>query len=144
MFSYVWPVALIVVSNVFYQICAKSVPQGADPFAMLVITYLAGAVLSVVAYYGLNGGGNMFAEFRKANWVPFAWGLVLIGLEVGSIFAYKAGWSISVMQIVQASFLAVALLFVGYFAYNEKITWNKVVGMAVCLAGLALINLERS
>ena len=27
MFSYVWPIALVVLSNTVYQICAKSVPE---------------------------------------------------------------------------------------------------------------------
>ena len=27
MFSYVWPLGLVVLSNVFYQICAKTVPD---------------------------------------------------------------------------------------------------------------------
>ena len=28
MLNYVWPIALVILSNVFYQICAKSVPEG--------------------------------------------------------------------------------------------------------------------
>ena len=28
MFNYVWPVALVILSIVVYQICAKSVPKG--------------------------------------------------------------------------------------------------------------------
>ena len=43
MFSYVWPIALAVVSNIFYQICAKSTPEGMDPLASLTVTYTVGA-----------------------------------------------------------------------------------------------------
>ncbi len=39
MFNDVWPLALVVASNVAYQICAKSVPGGMNPFASLTITY---------------------------------------------------------------------------------------------------------
>ena len=35
--------ALVIVSNVAYQICAKSVPQGMNAFASLTVTYLVGA-----------------------------------------------------------------------------------------------------
>ena len=31
MLSYGWPIVLVVLSNVVYQICAKSVPKGMDP-----------------------------------------------------------------------------------------------------------------
>ena len=140
MFSYIWPVSLIVLSNILYQICAKSVPEGMNPYASLVVTYLVGTVASIILYFVLNREGRFLNEFSKVNWAPFVLGLVIVGLEVGSIYAYKAGWPISVMQIVQASFLAVALLFVGFFVYHEAITPNKVIGMIVCLVGLAIIN----
>ena len=48
MFSYIWPIALLVVSNTVYQICAKSVPEDMNPFASLVITDLVGAAVSAV------------------------------------------------------------------------------------------------
>ena len=48
MFSYVWPVILIVLSNVFYQISTKSVPEGLNPYASLLVTYLVGAASSVI------------------------------------------------------------------------------------------------
>ena len=99
-----------------------------------------GTVASIILYFVLNREGRFLNEFSKVNWAPFVLGLVIVGLEVGSIYAYKAGWPISVMQIVQASFLAVALLFVGFFVYHEAITPNKVIGMIVCLVGLAIIN----
>ncbi len=45
MFSYIWPIALVVISNTLYQVCAKSVPEGMNPLASLTVTYLVGAVL---------------------------------------------------------------------------------------------------
>jgi drug/metabolite transporter (DMT)-like permease len=57
-------------------------------------------------------------------------------------YSYKAGWPVSIAQIVQASVLAVILIFVGYLLYHEAVTWNKVVGIIVCLIGLALINIK--
>ncbi len=142
MFNYIWPLALVVLANTIYQICAKSVPTDMNPFASLTITYLVGAAVSLILYYVFNKGGNIIAEYQKTNLAPFALGVVIIGLEVGYIYAYKAGWAVSVAQIVQAAFLAVILIFVGYLLYKEAITWNKVVGVVVCLVGLGLINLK--
>lgn len=142
MFSYIWPLGLAVLSNVFYQICAKAVPEKMNPFASLTITYAIGAISSLALYFVLNKGGNIIQEYQKTNWAPFGLGFVIVGLEVGFIYAYKAGWPVSVAQIVQAAVLAVILIFVGYFLYKEAITWNKIVGMLVCLAGLGLINMK--
>ena len=142
MFNYVWPLALVVLSNVLYQNCAKSVPGEMNPLASLTITYAIGAFSSLILYYVLNKDANIFHEYSKVNWTSFVLGLVIVGLEVGYIYAYKVGWPVSTAQIVQAAVLAVILIFVGYLLYHEEITWNKIVGIMVCLAGLALINIK--
>jgi multidrug transporter EmrE-like cation transporter len=41
---------------------------------------------------------------------------------------------------VHSAFLAVALIFVGALLYKEALTWNKLVGVLVCLIGLVFIN----
>lgn len=140
MFSYIWPIALVIFSNVFYQICAKSTPEGIDPLASLTVTYTVGAVASAALYFILNRDGNLLREYAHLNWAPFAFGIVLVGLEVGYIYAYKAGWPVSAAAIVQSSFLAVALLFVGLFLYHEPITLNKAAGIMICMVGLYFIN----
>ena len=142
MLSYVWPIALVILSNTVYQICAKSVPKGMNPLAALAVTYTIGALVSLILYFVLGKGGNFVEEIKQINWAPFVLGLVIVGLEVGYIYAYKVGWPVSTAQIIQASILAVILIFVGYVLYNEPITWNKIVGIIVCLAGLGLINLK--
>lgn len=142
MFSYVWPIALVVFSNVAYQICEKSVPEGLNPFASLTVSYLIGAVLSTVLFFVTTQGGNLIKEIEKVNWSSFVLGIVIVGLEAGFIYAYKAGWQISTASIVQSAILAVALIGVGFFLYKESLTWNKVVGIVICLVGLVFINLK--
>ncbi len=140
MFSYLWPMALLILSNTVYQVCTKSVPEGMDPFASLTVTYLIGAAASLALSLVLNPGENLLAEYRKLNWAPFVLGVVIVGLEAGWIFAYKAGWQVSTGFIVQSAFLAVTLLLVGYFLYHEALTLNKLLGVAICLVGLFFLN----
>ena len=142
MFNYIWPFALVVISNTVYQICAKSVPEEMDPFASLTVTYLIGAAASAVLYFALNGGGSLLQEYKKLNWAPIVLGIVIVGLECGWIYAYKAGWQVSTAQIIQSAVLGTILIFVGALVYKESLTWNKLVGIAVCMAGLALINMK--
>lgn len=142
MFNYVWPIAMVVVSNIIYQICAKSVPEGMHPLASLSVTYAVGAVTSIVLYLALNHGGSLAKEYSRLNWAPFVMGIVVVGLETGFIYAYKAGWQVSTASIVQSSFLSVALIFVGYILYHEPLTWNKLTGVAICLVGLFIINFK--
>ena len=142
MFAFIWPMALVIVSNVVYQICAKSVPQGMNAFASLTVTYLVGAVLSLILFFALEKDANLFQEYRKMNGAPAVLGLVIVGLEVGWIYAYKAGWPVITGFIVQSAFMAAALLMVGYMLYHEALTWNKIVGVVVCLIGLGFINYQ--
>ncbi len=142
MFAYIWPIALVVISNTLYQVCAKSVPEGMNPLASLTVTYLIGAAVSCAMYYLLNRNGNLFREFRMMNWAPIVLGIVIVGLEVGFIYAFRAGWQVSVTQIVTSTAVAVILIFAGYLLYHEAITWNKIAGIIVCIAGLVLINLR--
>lgn len=139
-FSFIWPIALVVLSNVAYQICSKSVPGNMSPFASLFVTYLVGAVASLVAFFALGNNEGFLREIHKVNWAPFALGLVIIGLEVGFIYAYRAGWEVSMASVVQSSFLAVALLLVGFALYGETLSLTKVIGVAICLVGLWFIN----
>lgn len=140
MFSYVWPIALVVLSNVVYHICAKSLPAAMNPLASLTVTYLVGAAASATLFCLLNKNASLLKEYAHMNWAPVLLGLAVVGLEMGVICAYKAGWPVSTASIVQSSFLAVALIFVGFFLYREAITWNKVVGILICLVGLGFIN----
>ena len=142
MFSYIWPIALAILSNVLYHICAKTTPEEVHPFASLTVTYLTGAILSAVLYYVLAPQANLVKECSRLNWAPFALGIVIVGLEGGWLYAYKAGWQVNTGFIVQSAFVSVLLLFVGYFLYHEALSWNKLLGTAICLLGLVFINLN--
>ena len=140
MISYVWPIALVVFSNTLYQICAKEVPAGMNAFASLTVTYLVGAVASGLLFLVTGNGANLLQEYGRLNWAPFVLGLVILGLEAGWIYAYKAGWPVSTAFIVQSAILAGFLLAVGYALYREPLVWNKVAGVVICLIGLYVIN----
>lgn len=135
-----WPILLIVLSNVFYHICAKSTPSTIDPMASLTITYLTGAVFSGILYFVLNRGGNLLQQYTNLNWTPFVLGIAIVGLELGNIYMYRVGWNINTGYIVQSAILAIALLLVGFLLYKEMITWSKIVGVAICMVGLYFVT----
>lgn len=140
MFSYIWPLALLVLSNTAYQICAKGVPSGMHPLAALTITYVIGALTSGVLYHVLTKNGNLLREYGQLNWAPLVMGVVVVGLEVSCIYAYQAGWQVNSLPVVQSAFLAITLLAVGALLYHEPLTANKLIGVAICLVGLWFIN----
>lgn len=140
MFGYVWPIGLVVISNIIYQICAKSSSEQVNPFAALTVTYLVAALISALLFLLLGKGANLWKEYAGLNWAPFVLGVVIVGLEAGFLFAYQAGWQVSTASLVQSAFLTVALIFVGRLLYGEPITVKKLLGAGLCLAGLFFIN----
>lgn len=138
--SMIWPIALVVLSNIVYQICAKGVPKDMDAMASMTITYIVGAICSAIMFFVMNKHGNLLQEYSKMNWAPIFLGVSVVGLEVGFIYAYRNGWAVSTASIVQSAFLAVALLFVGALLYHETISISKIVGIGFCIVGLFFLN----
>ena len=130
--AYFWPLILVVASNSVYHICAKSLPESVDPLASLTVTYLIGSIFSGILYFVTNrGGANLLHEYSQMNWAPYLLGLAVVGLEAGSMHAYK---------VSSAAAIATILVFIGYLVYHEAITVNKLVGLALCLVGLFFLN----
>ncbi|MCQ2596480.1 MAG: EamA family transporter [Treponema sp.] len=140
MFNYIWPLAIIVFSNIVYQICAKGIPQEMNTYASMTVTYAVATLFSAIMFFVTTKGSNIVNELKLSNWATVVLGVVITGLEVGFIYAYKAGWKVSTLATVSNAFLAIGLLFLGFFMYHEVINWSKIVGVAICLVGLWFIN----
>ena len=80
-------------------------------------------------------------ELSKVNWTSIVLALALVGLEVGYVFVYRAGWQVSTASVVANIGLACVLLIVGYFLYRENVSIRQIIGIVVCMFGLVLINL---
>ena len=140
MIDFIWPMALIVLSNTVYQICSKSIAPDVHPLASVAVTYIVGAATATVLYFVLSKGGNIIKEFSHLNWASYVLGLVVVGLEVGFLFAYRAGWQVNTAATVQGAFLAISLIIVGYVLFKEPVNASKLIGVVFCLVGLFFIN----
>ncbi|MBR3385516.1 MAG: hypothetical protein IKG69_10020 [Atopobiaceae bacterium] len=127
----VWPIVLVVLGNVVYQICSKSIPADVHPLAAVAVVYAIGTVVTIIMYHVINRGGNLLREFSGLNWAPFALGVVVVALEVGFMSAYRAGWPVSSTLTMVNAFVAVILLAVGYLLLHEEISATKLIGVAI-------------
>lgn len=140
MWGMIWPLMLIVCSNCFYNICTKSMPENANTFGALTVTYLTGAALSAILFVGSAGPAGAVTEISHVNWISFVLGLSIVGLEAGYVFLYRAGWKVSNGSLTANICLAIALLVIGFLLYKETISPRQFLGIAVCGIGLFLIN----
>ena len=142
MWEMIWPVLIVVLSNTFYNICTKSTPSNVNAFGTLMLTYITAAILTGAIFLFLVKPENAIFELSKANWTSIVLGIAIVGLELGYIFMYRAGWKVSSGALVANICLAIALIFVGAILYGENITVKQVLGIFICIVGLFLINMS--
>ena len=139
---YVFSMVLIVASNVVYNISQKSTPQNANPFTALLVTYLTAILLIVIALVFYRTDEGFFQSFKALNWTSIVLGISVVGLEFGYLMAYRAGWNISVGSLVANIALGLALIPVGILLYKDGFEFSKILGAALCIGGLILINIR--
>ncbi|MDX9888535.1 MAG: EamA family transporter [Anaerovoracaceae bacterium] len=144
---YYFPIALIVVSNVAYHIFAKAVPGQLNFLVSLLITYFVAGALTLAMFFVLpqissigQSEVSLWEQIKGANWAPYAFGIAIVGLEMGNILMYRAGWNISLGSLVSNISLAVILVIIGGLLYKEVLTLNHGIGIILCLIGLVFIN----
>ncbi len=141
MWNLIWPILVVILSNTFYNICMKSMPNDVNPFGALMVTYIVSAIITAIIFVFMVKPSNVVFELSKVNWTSIVLALVLVGLEVGYVFVYRAGWGVSTASVVANIGLACVLLVVGFFLYKENVSIKQIIGIFVCMFGLVLINL---
>ncbi len=139
MFSLWWPVALIVFSDVLYQICAKKISSNASPLAALGMTYLVSALVCAGLFEILALGESLLAALSAVPLPAVVVGISIAGLEVGTIYMYRAGWPMNIGFMVYTAIIVVLLLFIGAFVYGEPLTALKCAGAFLACGGMYLI-----
>ncbi|WP_088226930.1 hypothetical protein [Desulfosporosinus sp. FKB] len=141
MLEYIFPIVLIVLSNVVYNLAQKTTPQNVNPFSALLITYTTAVLLTVAAGFIYKSDKGFLESFSKLNWTSFALGIAIVGLEVGYLIAYRVGWDIGLGSLVANIILAVILIPIGILFFQEGFSLYKLLGAFLCIAGLILINI---
>ncbi|GAB6180860.1 membrane protein [Desulfotomaculum defluvii] len=137
---YVFSIVLIVASNILYNICQKMTPQKANPFTALLITYVTAVALVFFAFKFSKTNQGFFQSLTELNWTSIALGVAIVGLELGYLMAYRAGWNIGIGSLVANIILAIMLIPIGVFLFKEGFGLNKIIGTFFCIIGLILIN----
>ncbi len=140
MFSTWWPLLLVVLSSVGYQVGLKEVSGIGDPMISLMVTYLAASAVSFVIYFFQSLGKESFLRgVLSVNVSAMGLGLAIVGIEVGTLFMYRAGWAVNVAFVVANSLIVAALMLTGFLLYKEKLTLRQLIGVGISLVGILCI-----
>ena len=132
------PIVVVVLSTVLYHAAQKSIPAGAPPLLSLVVSYgvaIAGT-LALLPFFPVRA--PLARALRQLNWASAAIGLTIVGVELGFLLAYRAGWRVSVGAAVSNAAVAALLVPVGLLVFGERLSGVNVFGLLLCVAGLFL------
>ena len=132
--------SLAIASTVAYHLVLKLTPAGANPFLSLLVTYCVVALAFAVVLALSPGAFEWRHELRMVNWTALALAAAIVGLDLGFILLYRTGYEVSLGALVTQSAAAMLLLVVGVLVFREKLSLANGVGVALCLAGLWLVN----
>jgi drug/metabolite transporter (DMT)-like permease len=134
------PIALVVISTVFYHLFQKATPNTAHPLLALAVTYAisTGICIALLPFFPLRD--SVLESLRQLNWASAGLALTVVGIEIGFLLAYRAGWNISIAALVANTTVAAILLPIGLLLFAEHVSMLQIVGMVVCVVGLLLVN----
>jgi uncharacterized membrane protein len=131
--------ALIVGANVLYHLAQKTTPAGVHPVATMIVSY-AVSLLCCLLLLPFWPSPASPAPWRAFSWSAVALGPAILGIELGFLLAYRAGWKISVASLTASVTLALLLAPIGVLAYDESWSPQRTLGLVLCLVGLFLLG----
>ncbi len=132
------PLLLAVGATTLYHVSQKSVSPQVNPMLSVTINYVTALVVSllILPFYP---GQPLRASWRHLNWASVAVGVAIVGIELGFVVAYRAGWRITVASLVANVSTALLLVIIGLVFFREHLSGRAAAGIVLCIAGLGLV-----
>ncbi len=131
--------ALTVFGMLMYHLSQKAVPRESNPFFVIAIAYTVGIALCLVLAFVYPGRKSVLDTFRQSNWAVYTLGAAAALIELGFLLAYRTGWKISIAAVASNAAAAVVLIPIGLLVFKEHLSLRNVIGLILCVAGLALL-----
>jgi multidrug transporter EmrE-like cation transporter len=132
--------SLAILCTVAYHLVLKLTPAGAHPLLSLMVTYALVTLLLGAALLVAPAGFEWRQELRHLNWTALALAVAIVGLDLGFLYLYRGGFDVSLGALVTQSAAAMLLLVIGVAVFRERLSTANVLGLALCVVGLWLVN----
>lgn len=143
MYSKFIPIVMVVLSSICYHISQKSTPSGLSPIVALIVTYVTASIISIISYFIFVPKSDfmgLMETIKATNCASFMLGFAVVGLELGFLLAYRAGWNISSASLLSNTLVALMLIPIGLSFFKETISLTSVMGVGMCIVGLVFIS----
>jgi multidrug transporter EmrE-like cation transporter len=143
MFLFYFSILLAIGSSALYHFSQKQIPAGVNPAVSVIVTYLVSLVICVFLLFFFPPENGFRSALQQLNWASYVLALSLVGLEVGFLLVYRAGWNIGIAAVLVNVVASLILVPVALFVFKDKLSLVNIFGILVCLAGLLMLNWKR-
>jgi drug/metabolite transporter (DMT)-like permease len=137
--AFLCSIALVIASQVTYQLAVKAIPRESHPFGVLIIVYGL-AMVACIVFSPMAGRPLAFADFRRLlSWPTCLLAIAVVGIEIGYLLAYRSGWRLGATFAVTSVATVAVLALLGIVWFGELIDGKRVFGLLLALAGGCLV-----
>ena len=136
-------ISLTIGASMLYHFSQKQIPAGVNPIVSVILTYALSLLLCIGLLFFEWPKDGVWHAFRQLNWASYVLALSLIGLELGFLLAYRAGWDLGLAAVVVNVAASLMLIPVSIFLFRSHISRIIIAGIFVCLIGLIMLNWKR-
>jgi drug/metabolite transporter (DMT)-like permease len=133
--AFTYSIALVIASQVAYQLAVKAIPRESHPLGILIVVYGL-AMIGCIVLSTIGGRPLAFADFRRLlSWPTCLLALAVVGIEIGYLLAYRSGWKLGVTFAVTSVTTVGALAVLGVVWFGEPLDGKRFLGLLLALAG---------
>ena len=131
---------IAIASSVLYHVFQRAISSTVNPVMSVLVTYAVAFLLTLLLFLFFPLKGTVIESIRQLNWASLALALAIVGLEIGFLLCYRAGWDIGLAGVATNVAAAILLLPAGVLVFKEHPTLINILGVGVCILGILMVN----
>lgn len=143
MFLVYFSITLAIASSALHHFSQKGTPANVNHDVSISVSYVVAFFLTLSLLFFLPAKNGIIARVRQLNWASDLLAFSIVGLEVGFLLVYRAGWNIGIAAVLVNVVTSLILVPVAIFLFQEELSLDNIIGILVCLAGLLMLNWKR-
>lgn len=129
--------------NILYHLSQKMIPNNVYPLTSLTVTFAVALLFTLILLPIFPPPTKIYKSFRQVNWATIGVAIAIVGMDIGYLLVYRAGWNMSEASLIGTLVVSLMLLPIGLYFYKEKLTPVNLAGIFICIIGLVMVSWKR-
>ena len=137
---YLVAICIALLSSASYHVIQRATPHDVHPIVALSVTYVLALLIcmALLPFFPLTA--SLRESISQLNWTSYALAITVVGIEIGFLLAYRAGWQLSIASLIVTIVATLLLIPISRFIFHEPLSLRQILGIITCIVGLVLIN----